>query len=198
MGVYPVIAAEFDQVSAVFYNPNIAPKDEYCRRRDTCAEYAADQNIAFFEICVLDSKQADNQRMIQDSDDRALSSGDSVFCKGKDESRCDACYQQRLERVALWAVEHGCDAFATTLSISPWQNLDAINQAGQTVQKMYCSLHFVARDFRSYYREAQKMARNLGIYCQNYCGCLPSKTEADEQRAARRSMRNYEQANTTH
>jgi len=172
MGVYPVIAEEFDQVTAVFYNPNIAPEDEYRRRRDTCAEYAAAQGIDFFEICPLDDARMGSRQI-----------GDQGL------ARCSACYQLRLGRVAAWAIEHDCDAFATTLSISPWQNLEAINRVGEDTQKAFGRLHFAKRDFRAYYREAQKMARSLGVYRQNYCGCLPSKTEADEQRAAKRNIR---------
>ena len=44
---------------------------------------------------------------------------------------------------------------------------------------------FYFEDFRPYYQESRTRARELGLYRQNYCGCLFSKLE----RARRRSER---------
>jgi len=190
MGVYPhvaqEVAGEFDHVTAVFYNPNIAPESEYIRRRDACAEYAKGQKIRFFEICPMNEWEL-GQNSVDITDGELSQATDSA--EQQRESRCRACYRLRLERVAIWAIEHEYDALATTLSISPWQNLDAINQVGEDALKAFCDVHFIKRDFREHYREAQNMAQDLGVYRQNYCGCLASKTEADAQRATRRAAK---------
>ena len=169
IGAYEALTQELAQESkriiAVFYNPNIAPAEEYIVRRDACRDYAREQGIDFFEI----------EASFTDWED-----------KESQEQRCQSCYSLRLVRIAEWAHDNGCDTIATTLSISPWQNLEAIKRAGEKVISNFPRMHFAAYDFRDYYREAQKKARTLNIYCQNYCGCLASKDEAEAQRAARR------------
>ena len=159
------LAQESKRITAVFYNPNIAPAEEYIVRRDACRDYAREQGIDFVEI----------EASFTDWEDKELQ-----------EQRCQSCYNLRLARIAEWAHDNDCDTIATTLSISPWQNLEAIKRAGEKAVSNFPHLHFAAHDFRDYYREAQKKARASRIYCQNYCGCLPSKAEAEAQRTARR------------
>jgi predicted adenine nucleotide alpha hydrolase (AANH) superfamily ATPase len=170
IGVYEAVEQKAEHITAVFYNPNIAPAEEYLKRRDACRNYCLQQGISFTEIEAGFDDWAQVTETAQSSD-----------------LRCQACYSLRLNSVARWAAENGADSFATTLSISPWQNLEAINKAGAEAAKNFPSLHFASHDFRNYYRKAQKTARDLGIYCQNYCGCLPNKAEAEKQRAARRN-----------
>ena len=187
IGVYPVVTSEldgeFDHVTAVFYNPNIAPEDEYVKRRDACAEYAREYDIEFVEIDPADEWQQMVAKTIA-----------HPTCEDKSQRDLDCliCYRVRLGRTAEWAAENGHDVFATTLSISPWQNLEMINQAGiercGIMQARHLATTFASYDFRDYYQAAQRTVRSLGVYCQNYCGCLPSKIEAEAQRAARRRM----------
>jgi len=156
MGVYDVLVKETDHITAVFYNPNIEPKDEYCKRRDACADYARKNGIDFVEI-----SPADDWQQVDKTHERP----------------CFSCYLLRLGQTAQWAADKDYDSFATTLSISPWQNLDAINEAGMQVAEDYSNLSFEQHNFRNCYRKAQNKARILGIYRQNYCGCLPSKNK---------------------
>jgi len=187
IGVYPAVSSEivgeFDHVTAVFYNPNIAPEEEYIKRRDVCADYAHAHGIHFVEIDSADEWQQAVAEIIV----YPTIEGHSVR-----ESECLVCYRLRLGRTAEWADENGYDAFATTLSISPWQNIEAINQAGiercEIMQSRHRSVTFAKYDFRGYYKDAQHTARSLGVYCQNYCGCLPSKRAAEQQRAARKKV----------
>ncbi|MCL2403001.1 MAG: epoxyqueuosine reductase QueH [Coriobacteriia bacterium] len=161
MGVYDVLAEEAERVAVIFYNPNIEPMDEYLKRRDTCFDYAREKDIDFIEIAPdNDWEQVD----------------------ANDEQRCFSCYLLRLGRTAQWAASNSYDSFATTLSISPWQNLEAINRAGTHIAQSYPDVSFAQYDFRNYYREAQNKARDLGIYRQNYCGCLRGRAEVQEQR----------------
>ena len=179
IGVHEALTQEMPQlkhITAVFYNPNIAPKEEYFKRRDACRDYAHEQSIGFIEL------EPDFDTWIKGQADEGAS-------KKLLEQRCQFCYDLRLGRVAQWAHDSDCDFVVTTLSISPWQNLEAINRAGDKAVSNFSDLHFAHRDFRIYYRNAQKRVRALGIYCQNYCGCLPSKVEAEASRAARRKRK---------
>ena len=45
------------------------------------------------------------------------------------------------------------------------------------------------RDFRDRYQQATQRSRELGMYRQNYCGCLLSDLEARADRERRREER---------
>jgi predicted adenine nucleotide alpha hydrolase (AANH) superfamily ATPase len=94
----------------------------------------------------------------------------------------------RLGEAARYAAENGYDALATTLTISPYQDPDAIRDEGQAAAA-HVGIEWVDRDFRSVYLEATRRSRELGMYRQNYCGCELSDVEAQEQRATRRAER---------
>lgn len=207
IGVYDLLASEYAQITVVFYNPNIAPRDEYLRRRDTCAQYAEENKISFVEIDPAETKPLktgaqgreippiDNSFPVPAADRAAAGTMHAETDLQLQLQRCCACYMERLTTVAAWADKQAAlggpayDSLATTLSISPWQNLEAINKAGLQAVSHYPQLSFAQHDFRDYYRTAQNEARNLGLYRQNYCGCLPSKEEADRGRRQRKELR---------
>jgi predicted adenine nucleotide alpha hydrolase (AANH) superfamily ATPase len=75
---------------------------------------------------------------------------------------------------------------ATTLTVSPYQDPQAIREAGEQVC-MEAGVAFLVTDFRDRYREATRRSRELGMYRQNYCGCRYSESEAAAARAVRRA-----------
>ena len=55
-----------------------------------------------------------------------------------------------------------------------------------------CEAHGLAavfRDYREQYPEATRRSKAMGMYRQNYCGCVFSKIEAAEEREARKAER---------
>ena len=171
------LATRYDRVTLVYYNPNIHPADEYARRRDQFAEYAADLAAEFVEIPYDASEWVEAI---------TLAAADSP----KDEpfDRCAACYRLRLSRVARWAAEHGADSFSTTLTVSPYQSQEGIRAAGERVAAE-TGVAFDYHDYSDRYPAATEESRALGMYRQNYCGCFLSKIEAEAERAARREAR---------
>ena len=95
---------------------------------------------------------------------------------GDAESRCERCIGMRLDRAAQEAVVQGCEAFSTTLSISPWQDHGAIQARGDVAAREH-GVEFVYQDLRPEYPESRRISRELGIYRQKYCGCLISEWE---------------------
>jgi len=160
----------------VYYNPNIAPAEEYARRRDALVTYCATQGIEAVEL---------------EYDPRSWE--EATAADQQVPGRCRQCYALRLGRVARWAAEHGADALTTTLTISPYQLSSIIAEEGQRavdgLRHEPEKLTYLDIDFSSDYRASQNAAREAGIYVQNYCGCLPSKREAEEQRAQRKAAR---------
>ncbi|MDR1412819.1 MAG: epoxyqueuosine reductase QueH [Actinomycetes bacterium] len=161
------IAVQFETITAIYYNPNIGPEAEYRRRRDAFITYAGDRG---FEHVVL---EYDPARWIEATID------DTEFG-----TRCRACYDLRFEVVAAWAAEQGCDALTTTLTISPWQNQEAIALSGRAAARA-AGLTWLSFDLQPLFAQSQRRARELGIYRQNYCGCVYSKVEGEQRRAHR-------------
>jgi len=92
------------------------------------------------------------------------------------ENRCLACFTDRLETTALRAAEKGIEAFATTLSVSPWQDHDLLQEAGNRAAQ-HTGCRFLYRDFRSLYRKSVEISRELELYRQSYCGCVMSERD---------------------
>jgi epoxyqueuosine reductase len=157
-GAIPWWRRETDQLVGFFYNPNIHPLLEY-RRRLTGAR----------DVCELTGTEL----VVDEAYDPAAWFG-SVL--GAETSRCRACIGQRLRRAAIEALARGCDAFSTSLSISPWQDHEAIRAEGERAGAEH-GVEFLYRDLRPVYDESRRASREWGIYRQKYCGCLVSEWE---------------------
>ena len=168
---YDALALEHD-VRVVYANPNIHPRAEYEHRRDTLLAYAETCGIPVDEL---------------EYDTDAWEAAVAGLGRESGE-RCRACFRVRLGAVARHAAALGCDAVATTLTVSPYQDADTIREVGEQV----CAevgVRFLVTDFRDRYPEATRRSRELGMYRQNYCGCRFSEQEAAEAREARKAAR---------
>lgn len=163
---------ERHEVVVVFANPNIQPAEEYGLRRDTLREWAERHGLDIVETAYDPDVW---EKIVEGVRDAPL-------------LRCPRCYALRLQQVAAEAVRLGCDALTTTLSVSPYQDAGAIDEAGNRVASEH-GLVWLFEDYRPHYPEATRRSREAGMYRQDYCGCLPSKAEADEARALRRAQR---------
>jgi epoxyqueuosine reductase len=174
----PCLVEPFDALAAehtvrvVYANPNIHPREEYERRRDTLLAYTSERGIEVDE--------APYEPHAWDEAVRGL--------EHRPGERCRACFRLRIGLAAERAVLGGFDAVATTLTVSPYQDPVAIREAGEAA----CAdagVAFLVTDFRDRYPEATRRSRELGMYRQNYCGCRYSEAEASGQRAARRAAK---------
>ncbi|MFO0752577.1 MAG: epoxyqueuosine reductase QueH [Thermodesulfovibrionales bacterium] len=145
-------------VTGFWFNPNIHPVTEYRSRLDSLKKLQALWNL---DIAYRDEYGLKEYL-------RAVA--------GDEENRCVYCYTVRLEETARTARELGADAFTTSLLVSPYQKFDTIVQAGKTMQERY-SVEFFAEDFRGGFREGRKLAGEMGLYRQKYCGCVYSEME---------------------
>ena len=159
--------ARGDAVTGWFFNPNLHPEEEWERRRRAFDQAA--------EALGLATRPAETE----------LTFVDFLLAVARGTGRrCEACYRLRLEATAREAAASGHDSFATTLTISPYQNLEAIQRIGEEVAAQ-TGVEFAFVDLRDRYSESRARARSLGLYLQNYCGCLFSALERAEQRAQR-------------
>lgn len=103
-------------------------------------------------------------------------------------ARCEVCYRIRLGKTAQFAIANGFEHFTTTLSVSPHKKAKKINRIGQLIAEMY-SLDFYEADFKKNdgFKIATQLANEAGLYRQNYCGCIYSKREMEEDKNGRES-----------
>ncbi len=158
--IYPLKALRKEgmEVWGFFYNPNIHPYTEYVRRREALKEYAERVGL---RIIWRDSY--DLERFL-----RAV-----VFREG---NRCQVCYHLRLEATVQVARHGRFDAFTTTLLYSKQQRFQLVSEVGEALGKEY-GVPFLLRDFREGWREGIEESKALGLYRQQYCGCIYSEKE---------------------
>lgn len=149
-------------VTGFFSNSNIAPLEEYRRRRDAAAALARQSGVPLIED-------------IYDHDSwRAAVAGYEEAPEGG--CRCDFCFGYNLNRTATYAGEHGFDVFTTTLTISPHKDSTRIFALGRKLGP------FVEIDFKKQdgFRKSVALSRHYDLYRQTYCGCEFSHRPSNE------------------
>lgn len=171
--VYPLKEAlpEKFELFGFFYNPNIQPYEEFRRRAGAVKTLAGALGIKVVR---------GDGYMPGDFLDKVLGSDMSLPPK---EERCARCYELRLERTAVAARDYHFDAFSTSLLYSKYQYHESIAETGfRLAQK--CGVPFHYEDFRSGWGRGITLSKKLGLYRQNYCGCIYSKEERETRERA--------------
>ncbi len=159
LGPQEALAKEGHQLTGYWYNPNIHPYSEYQRRLMTAGFVFGN-----FQFPLL-TEAADFPDFLSGL----------VEAQHKGE-RCLFCWRHRLEKVALAAKAGGFDAFTTTLLASRHQDHGKLKELGLEISSK-TGVPFLYRDFRVNEKAAPAQSRELGLYRQNYCGCLYSEWE---------------------
>jgi UDP-GlcNAc:undecaprenyl-phosphate/decaprenyl-phosphate GlcNAc-1-phosphate transferase len=91
-------------------------------------------------------------------------------------ARCLICYSDRLDATAKLASEKKFNYFSTSLLVSPYKDVMALNAISKKVALKHKTT-FLDRDFQinDTYKKSQELARKLGFYRQKFCGCEFSK-----------------------
>ncbi len=156
------------RITVLYYNPNIYPESEYGVRaeeqRRLIAALPTRYPVNFTEGAYV---PADFYRCAR---------GMEQLPEGGE--RCFACYRLRLEEAAKTAKEKGCSYFASTLSISPLKNAEKLNEIGEQLAREY-QVRWLPNDFKKKdgYKRSTELAREYGMYRQDYCGCVYSLRE---------------------
>jgi predicted adenine nucleotide alpha hydrolase (AANH) superfamily ATPase len=150
-------AGGFD-VMGFFYRHNIHPYSECLRRQETLEGYA---------------RQIDLRLIIQEGYDLEGFIQNVVY---REKDRCTYCYHDRLRTTALMAKRGKFDYFSSTLLYSKFQKHDMLKSIGESIGKSI-GVPFFYEDFRSGWKEGIDTSKNLGLYRQQYCGCIYSEKE---------------------
>jgi epoxyqueuosine reductase len=158
--IYPIkkIKEKGLEVMGFFYRHNIHPYAECLRRQETLQSYAEQINFK-----VIYQEGYDLEGFIQNV----------VF---REAERCNYCYHDRLRSTALLAKRGKFDYFSTTLLYSKHQKHDLIRSMGESIGKS-AGIPFLYQDFRQGWQEGIENSKKMGLYRQQYCGCIYSEKE---------------------
>jgi len=153
-------------LSLIYYNPNIYPKDEFKNRLKELEKIINYLNLNI-NLIVPEYNDLEFYQAIKGYEN-----------KGEGSIRCFRCYEQRLRFTAIYAKEHGFDYFTTTLSISPYKDALKINYIGQALAQEY-KINFLYSNFKldNGFQKSMALAKKYHLYRQDYCGCIYSKNK---------------------
>mgnify|MGYP001547961466 CR=1 FL=1 len=157
-------------IALYFFNPNIHPESEYLKRKKYLMKYADDKKI----------------EVIEDDYDPNIFFDLVEGYENEPEGgkRCSICFKYRLEQTASKAAETGYELFTTTLTISPHKNAAIIFKIAKEISNQ-TGIEYLERNFKKQngFIKTIALAKELGFYIQNYCGCIFSKQEREKKTA---------------
>ncbi|MBD3349608.1 MAG: hypothetical protein GF400_10500 [Candidatus Eisenbacteria bacterium] len=159
-GIVPIreLLSEGHEVAAALANPNIHPFVEFRKRNEAAHEV--------LDALGVPVAYEDGYGLVEFL--RAV--------VGHEETRCAICYRMRLERAAELAAEGGYDAFTTSMLVSTHQDHELIKRLGEEAAARH-GVRFLYRDYRPGVMDGVRESKEMGVYRQQYCGCVYSEWE---------------------
>ena len=165
---------QYFDVTLLWYNPNIYPKEEFDRRFQTQVELIEKMGLADKVSILAESwKSEDYYRRVKGLEEEPEG--------GK---RCTECFRLRLLETARLAKHYGYDYFCTTLTLSRHKDSVRINTLGEEIARA-AGVSWLPSDFKK--RDGEKRSLELcekyRLYRQLYCGCEFSLHKREETAA---------------
>ena len=159
--------SRYFQITVLYYNPNISPRAEYDTRAEELKRLIGE--MEFIHPVKLLVGEYEPEKFY------SMAKGMEELPEGGE--RCFRCYEQRLRYTAGLAKEQGFDYFTTTLSISPLKNAAKLNEIGAKLAGEF-GVEYLLSDFKKKngYKRSVELSGEHGLYRQDYCGCVFSKT----------------------
>lgn len=172
------LSNNFD-ITIFFYNPNIHPKEEFDKRFEELLQFVKEKN------------SEDNALGVNQIKTLSLEYNPAEFfdcVKGLENereggARCERCFWLRLSKSAEIAKQNGFDYMTTTLTLSPHKNSQLLNTIGKELEKIY-GIKYLFSDFKKNdgYKKSIELSKKYNLYRQDYCGCVYSKLEREQQK----------------
>jgi len=153
-------------ITILYYNPNIAPQEEYEKRKKEQIRLISEMNYSNklnFIDCDYDNEVFEN--MIK-----------GLEKESEGGIRCHKCYKLRLEKTAKIAKKNNFDYFCSTLTVSPHKNSKILNEIGLSLEKEH-NIKWLCSDFKKKegFKKSIELSKKYNLYRQDYCGCIYSK-----------------------
>ena len=160
-------------LTVFYYNPNIAPEEEFLRRAEEQRRLIAELPHAHeiqFRCGEYESEAFE-----------ALARGLEDMPEGGE--RCTRCFRLRLGKTAALAAREGFDYFTTTLSISPLKDAQRLNAIGGELAEQF-GVAYLFSDFKKKngYKRSCELSVQYELYRQDYCGCRFSQLERENKK----------------
>lgn len=165
--------SNFFKITIIYYNPNITEEKEYLKRLEELKNFIQKIKVKY-PINIIDTRYNPKEFF-------EISKGlEKEKERGK---RCYKCYELRLEETVKVAKENNFDFFATTLTLSPYKKTDWINEIGENLSNKY-QTSYLYSDFKKKngYKRSIELSKEYNLYRQDYCGCIYSKLEREEEK----------------
>ena len=143
-----------------FFNPNIHPYVEFQKRLATFRKYVENEGIP---------SVVEEQYGLVEFLRRVV---------GKEQQRCEICYNWRFDAAAQKAKQAGCDAFTSTMLLSPYQDQEMMKSIAEEAATRH-GVDFPYVDWRPGYRKSIQLSKAAELYRQRYCGCIYSEAERE-------------------
>ena len=169
--------SQFFKITIFYYNPNIAPADEYAHRvaeiKRFVSEFKTKYPVKFIEGKYEPDKFYDWVRGYES--------------EAEGGTRCRKCFELRLGETARLAKEMGFDYFTTTLSISPKKDEQVLNVVAKEQGEIY-GIKALPADFKKKggSKRSIELSAEYNLYRQNYCGCAYSLRDAEAHNSENR------------
>lgn len=164
---------KYFRITVFYYNPNISMEPEYIKRVEEQKRLieAYNRQGCGYEGYKIEILEGDYEP------DKFFDIARGLENCPEGGSRCFLCYELRLKKTADAAREGGFPFFATTLTISPLKNAQKLNEIGKALEQEY-NVEWLPSDFKKKngYKRSIELSNEYGLYRQNYCGCIYSKT----------------------
>jgi len=159
---------ETERLRLVFDNPNIHPIEEYARRLKAFLQLACHSEV---DYVIGDFDPASWSEKIE---------GHEADPEGGE--RCEICIGYRLERTAEQAAQTGFDTIGCVFTTSPHKRSTLIHELGEAAARHH-GLDYLRVDFKKKdgFKRSVELSHQLGLYRQNYCGCIHSIRDKEGQ-----------------
>ena len=155
------LAEQKKDFTVLFYNPNIAPEAEYQKRLQENKRVCEHFGVPFVDLPYEPQAWTQCTQGLENEPER-----------GK---RCSACFELRLRRAMLYAKKHNFDVVSSVLGFSRYKDFDQVNAAADRASAQTGVPYDKTNWRKDGLQDLQaRLVRELDIYRQNYCGCVPS------------------------
>jgi predicted adenine nucleotide alpha hydrolase (AANH) superfamily ATPase len=158
--IYPLerMKEKGEEAVGYFFNPNIHPYQEYQKRLGALKIFSekVGLKVVYRDEYLLEEFLGNVSHRVNE--------------------RCSYCYSVRLDATAREAKKRAFDGFSTTLLQSTHQDHALIKETGERLAREIGVL-FYYEDFRQGGKRGLEVSKAMGLYRQQYCGCIYSEKE---------------------
>lgn len=163
------LLSRYFSITLFYYNPNIAPQDEFEKRTQELARLLQEMPLVN-PVQLLVGEYCP---------ERFCEAVRGLEKEPEGGARCEICYRLRLLEAFSEAKKRGFDYVTTTLSISPLKKAEKLNAIGKELSEQF-GIPYLFSDFKKKggYQRSIELSCAYQLYRQNFCGCVFSKASA--------------------